>query len=989
MRGLLVLFGILAAALAAAILLLPQLIQEPALRTRLLALAQTASGYPLDIEGEVRLALTPLPRLSVDRVTVAMPDGAKLKVDRIDVELALLPLLRGRLDPRHLRLIRPELTLDRLPPNLIVTAISAASRKAGVIRAIDVVDGTFALATPPPSGLPHQVKAAELSLSWEQERQRFLLQGAALVADEPLALRLELEPLSGRGPLSLQLELTVGAPATVATAVYQGGLGRDDGAIDGKLRLSAPQGRLPAWVARLTGTEDLPALPGGFELAGDLALDDEALALTESELALADTRLRGELSVQWSDRPGFRASLEAARMTLTPELEQVSRQLAARVSPVRQLAGEVDLRFASLTWRGAEIRQVRVEADLQSDGQFVLPRLDAILPGETALRWIGGESAADRLVGSLSLQAGELRALLLWLGASPGDLPSSGLASLDLAAQAEVAPDRLSLDMLEARLDATLVAGSISLRHDGRRPRLEAALAADRLNTALYLQERLELDQAPWRRRLAEIDMAIELAVERLSHDAWRDGRLVLKAHADAGQVTVDELHLAAPGGDTLRASGGFDLAGTGYALTGEVSAGASSVLLPTLGLTPELTWLRPLRLSGKLHTRGDVAEVDGRLEAGAITASIAGTTDAGLQADTLNLAGELAVREPNALLAALGSSTPAGEAFGEVAARFALLRNGGPIELRLDGRIGASMLSGQAVLTSADPPSLALAVKAGTIDTGLLVRIYDEMAVQLGVPPGRPWEWPGSWPRQPLRWDWLSAADLRLELAADEVRHQGATLPGGEGTVTLRAGRLQLSDLSVPLASGTLTGTLTLERETGHARLGADLHLRQARVEQLADVLAAGSRVTGELDFGARLRSQGAAIADFVRSVDGEGELTLRQGRLGGVAFPDASSPDPLVEPSLDMLLLKGPFRAIAGIVASEPSGLALTVPGGSARLGLRLDLLAWLAELELDGKNLQGGDGSHRARLIGAPGRLRLVPRGAAQPGTVLMPP
>jgi hypothetical protein len=339
--------------------------------------------------------------------------------------------------------------------------------------------------------------------------------------------------------------------------------------------------------------------------------------------------------------------------------------------------------------------------------------------------------------------------------------------------------------------------------------------------------------------------------------------------------------------------------------------------------------------------------------------------------------------------LAALGWSAPTGETFGEVAARFALLRDGGPIELRLDGQIGTSMLKGRAVLASTEPPSLALVLRAGTIDTGLLVRLYDEMAVQLGVPPGRPWEWPGSWPRQPLRWDWLNAADLRLELAAGEVRHQGATLPGGEGIVTLRAGRLLLSDLSLPLASGTLTGTVTLEHETGHARLGADLNLRQARIEQLADVLAAGSRLSGELDLGARLRSQGAAIADLVRSVDGEGELTLRQGRLGGIAFPAASSPDPLAEPSLDILLLQGPFRVTAGIVASEPPGLALTFPGGSAHLGLRLDLLAWLAELELHTKNLQGGDGQHRARLIGAPGRLRFVPSGAAQPTTVLAPP
>ena len=97
---------------AAAVLALPHLIEEPVLRARLLQMAQAATGYPLEIEGGVRLELTPLPQLSVDRVTVRDPGRGWLRADRADVDLALAPLLRGQLAPSRVHLVRPHLELE-------------------------------------------------------------------------------------------------------------------------------------------------------------------------------------------------------------------------------------------------------------------------------------------------------------------------------------------------------------------------------------------------------------------------------------------------------------------------------------------------------------------------------------------------------------------------------------------------------------------------------------------------------------------------------------------------------------------------------------------------------------------------------------------------------------------------------------------------------------------------------------------------------------
>ncbi len=83
MRGLLVLLGILVAALIAVILALPRLVDEPALRARLLAAVAGAAGHPIESAGGARLELAPLPRLSIERVRMSEPGLFRLEADRV------------------------------------------------------------------------------------------------------------------------------------------------------------------------------------------------------------------------------------------------------------------------------------------------------------------------------------------------------------------------------------------------------------------------------------------------------------------------------------------------------------------------------------------------------------------------------------------------------------------------------------------------------------------------------------------------------------------------------------------------------------------------------------------------------------------------------------------------------------------------------------------------------------------------------------------
>ena len=461
-RGVLVLAGILVALIVAFLVAWPRLVDVPALRGEMARLLRETGGASLRIDGAVRLELLPLPRVAIERAVIGdrieVGPGPRFAADRIDVELAPLALLAGRIEPRGLQLVRPRLELTDLSGPLggaLVRALSSGPL-AGV-RRIDVVDGALRIAVREGSIWPGQYDSVDLMAIREGERA-FRLDGSAAVAGEPLRLDLRGEPLAADEPVSLTLRVESGARAAPAVLEFGGQLtpGPSGPELGGQLQLSTEQGPLPRWLAAnvaLSGTAEarLTASPQRMELA-DLVV------------SLAEGQLRGAATLDLAERPTFELSLDGTGLTATPALIDAARRLLATARSRPDLSGRARLQLASLTWRGAAVRRLRVEAGLSAGGRPELHRLDAILPGQAALSWTGSPLAIeDALSGQLSLQAGELRPLLAWLGIVETDLPAGGLTSLDLTADASVSQDRFSLRRLRARLDASEIEGSLSL----------------------------------------------------------------------------------------------------------------------------------------------------------------------------------------------------------------------------------------------------------------------------------------------------------------------------------------------------------------------------------------------------------------------------------------------------------------------------------------------------------------------------------------------
>lgn len=125
-------FGVVMALLAAVLVALPWLIPLDYDKGQITAQVKAITGRDLSIDGPMRLSLFPL-SVEAHGVAFANPPGsqqpAMVKLDTIDVELRLLPLLSGRLDIARFVLKKPVIDLEVDPagvPNWVFAHDTAA-----------------------------------------------------------------------------------------------------------------------------------------------------------------------------------------------------------------------------------------------------------------------------------------------------------------------------------------------------------------------------------------------------------------------------------------------------------------------------------------------------------------------------------------------------------------------------------------------------------------------------------------------------------------------------------------------------------------------------------------------------------------------------------------------------------------------------------------------------------------------------------------------
>ncbi|OIR06251.1 putative assembly protein [mine drainage metagenome] len=544
------------AALLAALLIVPALVQWNGYKQAIVALVRARTGQTLSIDGPLTLRLLPRPEMTAHAVRLSGPAGgpAWLEARAVGLRPALWPLLAGRLRLGAVVLDSPVIQAPAgSPPGGAVAAAPASTPPSAPLAAAarvppDVsgggalpdIPGGGALPDIPGGGAPpdiivrhgqltyHALRLEDVNLTLSALRHlsgHVRLRGVGMAVDGARAeakgdhLTLTLDHQGGR--------LTL-AGAMTRQDGFRGHVGGETDSLRALARaLGWPAARLPEGGARLEGAlfadghglvmdgaaltlngdSGTLSLHGDFASAPvfDLSLAFPHLGLDGWRAALLAPGAEGKPHSAEGKAPGAAAPVSSsASAPAVPDSGRVAAPMPAPVAAsggfVRGVTVNLALRADSLSLMGGHLRQARIDASL-ADGELMVNQAGVELPGQGELDLFGFFSPAAGGVafdGQVEGRAADLRGLMAWLALPvPAGLPADRLRQAAFTAKMTADAGGLTLKDGLLRLDGSRAALAATLSLRGRRPALGLSMAVDRLDLDAYRAAALPAPAAP------------------------------------------------------------------------------------------------------------------------------------------------------------------------------------------------------------------------------------------------------------------------------------------------------------------------------------------------------------------------------------------------------------------------------------------------------------------------------------------------------------
>ena len=582
---------IVVALAAVPVLLVPRLLDEGALRFRAEGFVGRHLGAALAIDGGAALAFRPGPKLVLDDVRVRYASRT-LRAARVEADLAVLPLLIGRLQPETLRLVGARVNLAEAPawrdlppenplPDLVIEdgGLTLGGLPDGTLR-LSGVAGTIAATPTGQTAFDLAGAANGLPFAWQGRTGR-----------------------TGDGRGAIETQASFSPDGGAAFVDWQGRFG-PNAAYRGRLNFGAENLRALAPLLRPLGIAHPAWRDAGFE--AEIENDASMLTVEKARVALAGQTVEAGLEVDKRARR-FRLIVAGETLRLTPGAWPGWAGLGGLLDRLPDFEGEAAARIETLTLAGFPLRGVALMLDRPADGGVRLRSARATLPGgEASLSggFLDGETAG--FTGRLAARSRDLRGLSGYLPAGPAkalDAFEAALVETGLTADAKglhFTGARLSLD--DARFE-----GGASLAPDG----LAIEGRVDRVETG-----RGPGDVVGWMRDAFDgRRLALDLRVDRWRGFGIDADNVRAVAGYDRDGLALKSLS-ADLGGGRLDAVGRLDPDGRPRTLDATLADAAPARLLRALDIAPGPGAERLDPIDARLHLKGRGKDTKGRLSA-------------------------------------------------------------------------------------------------------------------------------------------------------------------------------------------------------------------------------------------------------------------------------------------------------------------------------------------------------------------------------------
>lgn len=519
--------------LVAAGLIVPSFIDWNSYKPDIIAAAKEATGRDLAIDGDLTLTILPSPALSVASVRLASIPGAgqpdMIRLKSLQVEIALRPLLGGKIAVQRVRLIEPEIVLEKLADGRVNWDLAppakaapdsedgsdSGSEKAGApdddgldisLEEISIEDGVLIYRDA--AGTEERIENLSLDGSAVSLQGPFTASGQLRARGLPLTFNARVGALEGGRPTPLRVQVKHGGQKDAALD-FAGTLSAPtaDGTLSGKLKINAAD-PTALMAAIAPGTALPPALARPFSLESSVSASAAEAALNDVNLQLGDLKATGALTAGFADGVSFDATLAVNRIDVDALLAIAAPADTAAAKPTgdgdkppqdggaaaagptipTNVRGSLHLTAEGMTLFQGVLRQVQLAATI-ADGRITLSRATALLPGGSDFNLSGFAAVVDdapQFDGRFELASDNLRGLLTWLKTDLSQVPAGRLGNLSLTSNVRVTPALAQVFDVNLRLDATTLTGGGAVRLQ-QRPSFAVDLAIDKVNVDGYM----------------------------------------------------------------------------------------------------------------------------------------------------------------------------------------------------------------------------------------------------------------------------------------------------------------------------------------------------------------------------------------------------------------------------------------------------------------------------------------------------------------------
>ncbi len=835
---------------AAVVAIVPYFIDWNWFKPQLVTAVEEATGYDVEVAGNIGFSLLPSPRLSAEGLTVTGFGPSReplVKADKLSAAVAFLPLLSKRAEVKYIALEAPVVRIISYADgtsNWSDPAKAETESSGGELSIEDfrIEKGTFILQSP--EGEPTRVDDIDMNVAIASAAGPYTVEGSLRYGAMPVTLKAAYE----QGGLKLDATL-----AKAGTVAFAGRVGEAEGdaatPVSGRLTVSGE--KLGDLLAAFRGEEasKAPAYAKPVQLKASVEGTTEILRLADVSGTVAGSKFGGAFDVERGARTAISGRLIVDALNAADWMSDEQKDEKEPFELPETIDADVIVRVNDARYGTTQLGAVNAPVKLANR---------VVTLGDTRLALAGGGSAVVR--GLLDAADGEPR----FRGRFGTSLPrpaqtlaafgTDGYASLPpatLGGTIEYRDDAVTLGDLRGTLDGKAVGGKVHYPLEEGLP-IDVALGLQGLNWDRVVSKPTTTAKAG---DAFARTVNFDVRLGELLMGGSRYGGITAKGSYAADKVTLAQAVVQEAMGFGITAKGSIDKlsadrrADLALGLAGEGVKGAITVKGPMskLDVGGAVTYAgAEIGLSGWVRTEPDVA---------------------------YQLAASAKAPEAGAVLARL-QDEPRAAKLGPLDLGMQIAGAGDVAKISgIAGKIGSMTLSGDAsVNTAGSVPVVNAVLKAGVVPVLALMGDDGTGAAEAASGKG------ARWSSEPLSFDWIRNFNGRISLTAERALYDAYVLDKPSLALVSKGGTLSIEGLKGGLYGGTFTasGTLTSGDAQGMAM---KLALSGVPVEPFLKAAMASAPATGTVDMTASVTARGRSQKALMSSLAGPVRMAATNG--------------------------------------------------------------------------------------------------------------